>query len=274
MTTSDPTGLTTPANPVVSALLSGQAVPLPIYPTVRQCNARGLTDLGKYAFKKMMDNKIIMEVDHLELSMKEDLIKLAEQQNPPYPLISAHGGHGGISKDQAARIFKLGGVIYPGGGGGTGPQWYEFMKSLLPLSDPGHLFAVGVGSDTNGLAAQPEANASDPQVSYPFTLFKGPGWGKQFANIKPVTFDHQVTGVHVYDINKEGRAHYGLDADWVEQIRLGAISETVKNNQYAAEHPELNLPQLDPQAESEKAITTFYNSAEAYLRLWEATLNR
>ena len=53
-----------------------------------------------------------------------------------------------------------------------------------------------------------------------------------------------------------------------------AISETVKNNQYAAEHPELNLPQLDPQAESEKAITTFYNSAEAYLRLWEATLNR
>ena len=274
MTTSDPSGVTSPANPLISALLAGKTIPLPIYPTARQCNARGLTDLGKYAFKKMMDNKIIMEVDHLELSMKEDLIKLAEAQTPVYPLISAHGGHGGISNDQAKRLIELGGVIYPGGGGGTGAQFYDFMQKLLPFKSDKHLFAVGIGSDTNGLAAQPEASGSKTPVGYPFTLFKGPGWGSQFSNIKPVEFGHQVTGVHVYDLNKEGRAHYGMDADWVEEVRLGAISETKKNNDYAKAHPELKLPQLDPQDESEKAITNLYNSAEAYLRLWEATLNR
>ncbi|MES2491216.1 MAG: peptidase M19, partial [Pseudomonadota bacterium] len=272
MTTSDPTGVTAPVNPVVQALLAGNTVPLPIYPTTRQCNARGLTTLGKYAFKKMMDNKIIMEVDHLELSIKEDLIKLAEEQTPVYPLISAHGGHGGISNDQAQRIFKLGGVIYPGGGGGTGPQWYNFMERLLPLKDPNHLFAVGLGSDVNGLASQPTpSDLGDKGVKYPFTLFKGPGWGKQFAHIEPVKFDRQLSGEHAYDLQAEGRAHYGQTADWVEEIRLGAINEAEKWN---ADPANKDKPKRDPKKESEKAITTLFNSAEAYLRLWEATLNR
>lgn len=272
MTTSDPTGATAPANPLVDALLAGKTIPLPIYPTTRQCNARGLTDLGKYAFKKMMDNKIIMEVDHLELSMKEDLIKLAEQQTPVYPLISAHGGHGGISNDQAARIFKLGGVIYPGGGGGTGPQWYNFMESLLPLKDPNHLFAVGLGSDVNGLAAQPLPSELGPDgVKYPFTLFRGEGWSSKFSRIPPITFNREVTGQHVYDLQDEGRSHYGLTADWVEEIRLGARYEAKKWNDDPANK---DKPKRDPEKESEKALETLYNSAEAYLRLWEATLNR
>jgi microsomal dipeptidase-like Zn-dependent dipeptidase len=268
MTTSDPTGVTAPANPIISALLSGGPVTLPIYPTTRQCNARTLTPLGEYAFKKMMDNKIIMEVDHLELSMKEKLITLAEKQTPVYPVISAHGGHGGISKDQAARIFKLGGVIYPGGGGGNGAQFYDFMMSLEPLKDPNHLFAVGIGSDTNGLAAQPEA--SGIKVNYPFTLFQGKNWGPQFAGIQPITFDRQVTGTHAYDLPTEGRAHYGMDADWVEEVRLGAIQEATKWNKDPAHKDQ----QLDPDQQAQLALTSLYNSAEAYLRLWEATLNR
>jgi microsomal dipeptidase-like Zn-dependent dipeptidase len=266
MTTSDPSGA---SNPVVDALLAGRNIPLPIYPHTRQCNARGLTDLGKYAFKKMMDHRIIMEVDHLELSIKEDLIKLAEQQTPPYPLISSHGGHGGISKDQATRIYKLGGVIYPGGGGGNGANFYDFIKQLLPLKSADHLFGVGIGSDTNGLASQPGPSGSKTPVQYPFTLFKGANWGPQFARIAPISFDHEVSGQRVYDINIDGRAHYGLDADWVEEVRLGAISETLKNN---AAHPD--QPQLDPQEQAQLALTSLYNSAEAYLRLWEQTLNR
>lgn len=272
MTTSDPTGATAPANALVSALTQGTPVTLPVYPTTRQCNKRGLTPLGEYAFKKMMDHKIIMEVDHLELSMKEDLIKLAEKQSPVYPLISAHGGHGGISNDQAARIFKLGGVIYPGGGGGTGPQWYNFMESLLPLKDEKHLFAVGLGSDVNGLAAQPlPSDLGADGVTYPFTLFRGQGWGSQFDHITPIKFDREVSGTHVYDLQAEGRSHYGLTADWVEEIRLGAMDEARKWNKDPANK---DKPKRDPNKEAEKAITALYNSAEAYLRLWEATLNR
>lgn len=274
MTTSDPTGVTSPANPIVTALLAGNTIPLPIYPTARQCNARGLTDLGRYAFKKMMDNKIIMEVDHLELTIKEDLIQLAEQQAPVYPLVSTHGGHGGISNEQAKRILNLGGIIYPGGGGGTGERFYNFIQRLLPLKSDNHLFAVGIGSDTNGLASQPGPSGSKTPVGYPFTLFKGPAWGSQFSHIKPITFNRQVTGEHAFDLNTEGRSHYGMDADWVEEVRLGAISEAKKHNAYAAENPELNLPQLDPQEQARLAITALYNSAELYLRMWEATVNR
>ena len=84
-------------------------------------------------------------------------------------------------------------------------------------------------------------------MSYPFTLFEGPDWGPQFAGIAPVTFDRQVSGERVYDTDIDGMAHYGLVADWVEEVRLEG---------------------------GEAALTALYSSAEAYLQMWERTLDR
>ena len=46
------------------------------------------------------------------------------------------------------------------------------------------------------------------RVTYPFKSYDG-----------KVTFDRQRTGDRVFDYAKEGVAHYGLYADWVEEVR-------------------------------------------------------
>lgn len=243
MTTSDPTGAT---DVLAADLLQGTGGLVPLYPHARQCNARFLTDLGHYAIQKMMEKKIIIEVDHLELHIKDEVLDMAEQQTPQYPVVSTHGGHGGISLEQARRILAVGGILYPGNGNGR--QYTATLNKLLPLKSPKYFFGMGYGADTNGLAVQasPRGAGATP-VEYPFTLFKGPDWGPQFKNVAPVTFDREVSGERVFDLNNEGWAHYGLIADFVEETRI-----------------EGGQPALD----------ALYNSAEAYLEMWERTLNR
>ncbi|MGH8539085.1 MAG: peptidase M19 [Stenotrophobium sp.] len=268
MTTSDPTGVTDPITSALLGLVGVTGIGLPVYPSVAQCNSRGLTDLGRYAIQEMMKKKIVLDIDHMSLQIKGDLLDIAEQQTPVYPVISAHGGHGGISMDQAHRIIDDGGLIYPMHNNGT--VWISELNKLKPLRNPKYPFAMGYGDDTNGLAIQagPRGAGSTP-ISYPFTLFQGPDWGPQFNGIQPVSFDREVTGKRTFDDNAEGNAHYGLKADWVEEVRLEAISDAKKTN---AAHPD--QPQIDPDQEARDALGTLYNSAEGYLEMWERTLNR
>ncbi|AUX46616.1 hypothetical protein SOCE26_081220 [Sorangium cellulosum] len=234
-------------DPLTATLMALAGGHLPLYPQGReQCNARGLTTLGRYAIQKMMEKRMIIEVDHLELSNKAEVIAIAEQQTPAYPLVSTHGGHGGLTVDQARRIMALGGLIYPYKGNGR--EFKETLDRLTAIKSDAYFFGMGYGADTNGLGAQagPRGAGATP-VSYPFTLFQGPGWGPQFAGIAPVTFDRQVSGERVYDTDVDGMAHYGLVADWVEEVRLEG---------------------------GEAALTALYNSAEAYLQMWERTLDR
>ncbi|WP_438029608.1 peptidase M19 [Sorangium sp. So ce233] len=234
-------------DPLTAVLIAQSGGALPLYPPDRkQCNERGLTALGRYAIQRMMEKRIIIEVDHLELSNKAEVIALAEQQTPGYPLVSTHGGHGGLTVDQARRIMALGGLIYPYKG--TGKEFKDALDKLSAIRGDAYFFGMGYGADTNGLGPQagPRGAGATP-VSYPFTLFQGPDWGPQFAGLAPVSFDRQVSGERVYDTDVDGMAHYGLVADWVEEVRLEG---------------------------GEAALTALYNSAEAYLQMWERTLDR
>ncbi|WP_437970950.1 hypothetical protein WMF04_17430 [Sorangium sp. So ce260] len=234
-------------DPLTGLLIAQAGGALPVYPPDReQCNARGLTALGRYAIQRMMEKRMIIEVDHLELSNKAEVIALAEQRTPVYPLVSTHGGHGGLTMDQARRILALGGLIYPYKG--NGEEFKEALDRLTAIGSDAHFFGMGYGADTNGLGPQagPRGAGAVP-VTYPFTLFEGPDWGPQFAGIAPVTFERQVSGERVYDTDIDGMAHYGLVADWVEEVRLEG---------------------------GEAALTALYNSAEAYLQMWERTLDR
>lgn len=234
-------------DPLTDQLVQNNPGILPLYPTDedrRQCNKFGLTELGKYAFKRMMEEGVIIEVDHLELSIKGDLIDLAERQVPAYPLVSTHGAHGGITKEQARRIIEAGGIVYPYQG--TAQNWADDLKVISELKSPNKLFAMGYGADTNGLGAQAGPRGADrPQITYPFTLFDGPDWEGVFDNpITPIIFDQQESGERLFDANAEGQAHYGLKADWVEELRLEGGNEALK---------------------------ALYNSAEVYIRMWEQT---
>lgn len=234
-------------DPLTQALIANNPGVAPIYPTgenQRQCNRRGLTELGKYAFKRLMEKGIIIEVDHMELSIKGDLIDMADRQQPKYPLVSTHGAHGGITREQGRKILAAGGIIYPYQG--NAQSWAEDLKVIAPLKSQQFDFAMGFGADTNGLGAQAGPRGADrPQISYPFTLFQGPDWAGVFnTNVSPVKFEKQTSGERVFDANTEGQAHYGLKADWVEELRLEGGNEALK---------------------------ALYNSAEVYIQMWERT---
>ncbi|NKF24451.1 peptidase M19 [Solimonas sp. C16B3] len=249
MTTAIPGTGNDPLTQTVLALTNGV---LPIYPADRrQCNARGMTELGHYVVQKLMEKHFIIDIDHAELSIKQNMLDMAKAQTPNYPLISAHGGHGGITNEQAREILEVGGLIYPFKPNGKGDV--EFLNKLKPIwaaagrTDP---IAVGYGMDANGIAdrAGPRGAGSEPVV-YPFTLFKGPDWGPQFKGIKPVTFELETIpeSGKTWNIDEVGTAHYGLVADYVEEVRLEGGKE---------------------------ALDALYQSAEAYLQMWERTVNR
>jgi len=240
-----------PPDPVSPLLVDAlQGAGLPVYPPGRQCNARGLTDLGRYALTQLMDKGFVIDIDHAELSIKSDMIEMGKARVPQYPFVSGHGGHGGISTQQARDILALGGLIYPYKPNGRGQV--EFMNKVRPLWPAGRSFAVGYGSDTNGFGglAGPRGAGSVP-VQYPFKLFEGPGWGPQFAaaGIQPISVGQLTvpeSGM-TWNVDETGMAHYGMVADFVEETRIEG---------------------------GEEAITTLYNSAEAYLQMWERTVNR
>lgn len=234
-------------DPLTSQIIANNPGILPLYPTDenrRQCNKLGLTELGKYAFQRMMEKGIIIEVDHLELSIKGDIIDMAERQSPAYPLVSTHGAHGGITKEQVKRIIDAGGLVYPYQG--TANSWNDTFKELSQFKSDKYDFAIGYGADTNGLGSQAGPRGADrPQIQYPFTLFEGSDWKGVFnSNVDPVVFDQQVSGERIFNANSEGQAHYGLKADWVEELRLEGGNEALK---------------------------ALYNSAEVYIQMWERT---
>lgn len=238
-------------DPASNALISAVQGPLPAYPAGRrQCNARGMTDLGRYAVQRLMDKKIVLDIDHAELSIKSDMLAMAREQTPVYPMLSAHGGHGGISMEQAREILDQGGLIYPYKPNGRGHA--QFIQAVKALANPKYVFGVGYGSDTNGFGglAGPRGAGAAPVV-YPIRLFEGPGWGPQFAaaGIQPISLGLSTIpeSGKTWNIDETGMAHYGLVADFVEEVRLEG---------------------------GEEAVTALYNSAEAYLQMWERVVNR
>ena len=54
-------------------------------------------------------------------------------------------------------------------------------------------------------------------MTYPFTTLGG------------VKVDKQVSGQRVYDINKDGVAHYGLYPDWIQDLKMQAGDDIVKD---------------------------------------------
>jgi len=77
----------------------------------------------------------------------------------------------------------------------------------------------------------PSIFSQGQKVQYPFTI---DGFG---------TFDKQVTGDRTFDINEDGLAHVGLVPDFLAELKNVGVSDA----------------DLDP----------LFNSAEAYIRMWE-----
>lgn len=225
------------------------------YPAKNQCNARWLTPIGLYTYKKLMEQGIIFDIDHLEYEMKTQALELAEAQDPPYPFVSTHGTFGGTSNDQGQRILNNGGFLYPSIGSTRG--FLRDMEETRALSAAGgnsNLFAFGFGTDTDGLSGQmsPRSNIEPgKELTYPFVLFKGQPFDSlpDFANMAPVTFmqpeERNAAGAgRTWNEDQDGNAHYGMMSDFVQEMRLEATPQQMQ---------------------------TLFNAAEVYIQTWERT---
>lgn len=197
---------------------------VPSYPPAPHCNTRGLTELGRYLERQMIRRNMIVNPDHMSQRAVDDTLTLAEA-NDYSGVISPHGW---IDPRNWPRIWKLGGLAFPDSDTSTG--FIEAHERYRPVRTPFRL-GWGYGADLGGLAAQPEAPEGEPQVRYPFESYDG-----------KVTFQRQTTGERTFDYSTEGVAHYGLYADWFEDLRRRG---------------------------GEEMASDMWDGAEAYLEMWE-----
>jgi hypothetical protein len=177
----------------------------PIYPPPPHCNTRGLTGLGEFLIDQMIDRGLMIELDHEGEKTAKRVLEMAEARGYSGVIAS----HSWSDPHMWSRIYRLGGFAEPITSGAE--SFIEEWQQLRAASDPRFKFGMGFGADANGFHAQPAARgAGKPSpVTYPFNSLDG-----------RITFDRQVSGQRVYDVNVDGVAQYGLHPDWMEQLRL------------------------------------------------------
>ncbi|HEX8101091.1 MAG TPA: Coagulation factor 5/8 type domain-containing protein [Solirubrobacteraceae bacterium] len=177
----------------------------PVYPEPPHCNAQGLTDLGAYLIRRMMEKKMIFDPDHMSVVGRDQALSVIES--------AGYGGvmssHSWSTPDAYRRILALGGVVTPARK--TTEKFIEEWKSLKPMRNQRFLYGTGWSTDMNGFAAQgpPRPGNDKNPVVYPFKSLDG-----------STTLDRQKTGTRTWDLNKDGTAHFGLYPDRIEDVRI------------------------------------------------------
>jgi hypothetical protein len=176
-----------------------------------------------------MQRRLIFDPDHMSVLARNEALDLVESENYP-GLFSSHSWS---TPNAMPRIYRLGGVVTPSSGDSESfvEKWRRLKQDFF---NGDYLFGLGYGADQNGFASQGGPRVGAPNsVAYPFKSFDG-----------NVTLDRQRSGQRVYDINVDGVAHYGLYPDWIEDLRMLAGDEIVRD---------------------------MGRGAEAYLQMWERT---
>lgn len=175
----------------------------PTYPPAPHCNTRGLTQLGRHTVRRMIDMGMIINPDHMSQRGVDETISIAEARDYS-GVISPHGW---MDPRNWPRIWKLGGMAFPNAG--TASDFVKAWQTYRPKRTP-YDFGWGYGADLGGLAVQgaPAPEGSPNAVTYPFKSLDD-----------ATTVSPERTGERVFDYSKEGVAHYGLYADWAEEVR-------------------------------------------------------
>ena len=186
---------------------------IPLYPAKHHCNKLGLSDLGAFTIKGMAARNMIFDPDHMSVKARQQSLDLIDELHYP-GVVSSHSWS---TPDAYPRIYGEQGFITPYAGDSTG--FVQKWQRHLSWANPATYWGFGFGADINGLGAQgdPRPDAADNPVTYPFTGLGG------------VQVDQQVSGQRVYDINKDGVAHYGLYPDWIEDLRKLAGDDIVED---------------------------------------------
>ncbi|MGW1988233.1 galactose-binding domain-containing protein [Streptomyces collinus] len=196
-------------NPIGNATAAGAeaklpaGVAVPAYSADAQCNTRGLTDLGEYAVRGMMERHMMLEIDHMSVKAVGRALDILDTESYP-GVISSHSW---MDMNWTERVYGLGGFIaqYMNGSEGFTAEARR-TKALRDKYGVGY----GFGTDMNGVGGWPGPRGADTAnpVEYPFRSVDGGS-----------LIDRQTTGRRTWDLNTDGAAHYGLVPDWIEDIR-------------------------------------------------------
>lgn len=209
---------------------------LPLYGPPEHCNSRGLTTLGEYTVKRLAEEGVLFDPDHMSVKARNQALDQLEEMDYP-GVISSHSWS---TPDAYPRIYEAGGFIAPYAGDSTG--FVEKWRAHVGWADKRYYWGLGFGADINGLGAQGDPRGTDVAnpVTYPFTGLGG------------VRIKQQHAGERVYDINADGVAQYGLYPDWIED--LGKIADAERRGDGARIQDDMA------------------RGAEAYLQTWERAL--
>jgi microsomal dipeptidase-like Zn-dependent dipeptidase len=194
--------------------VAGAIPAVPVYPAKHHCNNLGLSDLGVDTIKGLAQRHMIFDPDHMSVKARKQALDLVDQLG----YTGVVSSHSWSTPDAYPRIYGEKGFITPYAGDSTGfvAKW----RQHLGWANPATYWGFGFGADINGFGAQGDARpdaATNHPVTYPFTGLGG------------VQVDQQVSGQRVYDINKDGVAHYGLYPDWIQDLRMLAGDDIVKD---------------------------------------------
>jgi hypothetical protein len=177
--------------------------PMPEYPPGEQCNRKGLTKLGAYFIRRLIANRMLIEVDHMSEWARQRVLRIATRHD--YPVVSSHTGTGGSwTGGELRRLYRTGG--FASATPAEAPALAAKILSFRAFRDRGRFFGVGLGSDTGGFSSLPGPTGA-AHLSYPFSGYRS-----------DVTFRRQQTGQRAFDLNGDGVAHYGLFADLLAEL--------------------------------------------------------
>jgi hypothetical protein len=208
------------------------------------CQNHGLTDLGEFLMRQMMQRGMVIEVDHMPRKSYKRAYEILQEYD--YPAVGSHG------RNNNGLLYALGGVSKSNFGrcrtAGTPATMDDGLQNRIQLMrDEGAFPAEGFGFDLNGFAGAPgprfgvNGHCRDPQtdtgITYPFTSYAG-----------DITLQQPVVGNRTLDFNTEGMVHLGLVAELIEDVRRDGVTDE----------------ELEP----------LFKSAEGYLRMWEKSERR
>jgi len=197
--------------------------PVPAYGPPPHCNQLGLSQLGERAIRRIMEKKMIFDPDHMSVIARNQALDLVETQDYP-GLISSHSWS---TPNATPRILGAGGLItpYAGSSASFAQKWADIKSLGYDQLTP--FFGFGYGADMNGLGSQgaPRGAGVPNPVTYPF----------QSPIYPNVTVHQQVSGERTFDINTDGVAHYGLFADWMQDLKMIAGQAIVDDMARGAE---------------------------------------
>ncbi|MCW2613777.1 MAG: Sphingolipid ceramide N-deacylase [Frankiales bacterium] len=230
----------------------------PLYAPGPHCNTRGLTPLGEHLITSMIGKGMIFDPDHMSasaqraaLDLVEDRITPAERKRAgkerrPARTPAVMSSHSWANDVIYQRIYQLDGVVAPrtGDASSFADRWAQHRAWATANAPKGYDFGLGYGADTNGLGGQPGPREGEKQP----LRYTAAGWK---APIGGVVLRQQRSGLKTYDVNRDGVAHYGLFADWFQELRLAA------DERHAAK------------GGGNALIADMLEGAETYLGLWE-----